>query len=649
MHLTGRGIHALHDEEGSVRAESTQGHESRWSSPGKRAVSRRATWVPASFVIFSLLALLLGPLLLNTRIEALRRDAVEPGHDARGAIHAVRHAITSGEAAIRGLLITGDRRFIEALRDAQEDERQAFQRLVPLAHQLDPELARQVEALRDRSERALEARGTLFQELLEGRFPADLLAREERRHEELIQEATALTDAINARTQAARVQVQRLRQTGTALTVALALLALMAAMVVLRTSRVHRLRAQEEAELRAAAFSLTEATEVQEVLRRIATIAARPRRGESSYVERIDRESGEVEVVASVGESAPPAGARVPYPGSLTEEAIESGEIETVVDMGQQSRPMADILPDSCQRCVALVLPLVADRETVGGLVIIRGPRMKFGGREVEQRRALGILAALSLRKSVLLERAQEQQETLQRVAKSRERLIRGFSHDLKNPLGAADGHAQLLADGILGDLSDRQRQSVLRIRSGIGSALELIGSLIELVRSETGQIEIVPETVDLAAVVDETADEYRAAADAKGLRLVMDIDADLTTVRSDRQRVRQILGNLLSNAIKYTPTAGTVRVSARARTGRRAGDPSRWVTVSVQDTGPGIAPKEQEKLFSEFRRLDPDATGGEGLGLAISDRIARLLGGDITLESEVGEGSTFTLWLPAR
>jgi signal transduction histidine kinase/CHASE3 domain sensor protein len=623
--------------------------ESRLASPQEGAIDRRATWVPAAFILFSLFALLLGPMLFSARTESLREAIVEPGHEARGAINDIRHAMTSGEAAVRGILLTGDRRFVDALRDAQEEERRAFRTLIPLARQIDPDIARQVESLQARSEAAVEARSAIFQELMEGHFPAELLAREDERHEALIRESDLVKNAILARTTAARAKVQRTRQLGTSLTVALALLALVAALVVLRTGRAHRLRAQEEAELRAAAFSLTEATEVGEVLRRIAGIAARTRRGESSYVERIDVEAGEVEVVASVGESAPPVGARIPYPGSLTEEAVEAGEPETVRDLGRQSRPVARVLPESCQRCVALVLPLVADEETVGGLVIIRGAGARFDQREVEQRRALGILAALSLRKSVLLEKAREQHHALQRITRSRERLMRGFSHDLKNPLGAADGHAQLLADGILGDLSERQRESVQRIRSGIGSALELIGSLIELARSEAGKIDLDFQAMDIAAIVRQVAHQYEGLADAEGLEIRTAVEASIPQVRSDRERVRQILGNLLSNAIKYTPRGGTVRLEAKDRTGRRMGDPSRWVTVVVQDSGPGIAEEEQDALFTEFSRLDPGATKGEGLGLAISDRVARLLGGEITVDSKVGTGSTFTLWLPAN
>lgn len=624
--------------------ERSEPHDWR---PAPTMASRWAAWVPAAFVLFSIFALLVGPLVLSARIQSIREAVVEPGHDARGQINEIRHAMTRGEAAVRGLLLSTDARFVETLIESHEDERQAFERLLPLARRLDPELGRQVEHLRAQSERASEARAALFDELRAGDIPTDLLAREEERHARLVAESETVKDGIIVQSEAARAEIRRLLRLDVWLSVALSLLALFSALVVLRIGRAHRLRAQEEANLRAAAFSLTEVTEVGEVLHRIAGLAARPGHGESSYVERIDQEAGGVEVVAAVGTLAPPPGTRVPYPGSLAGDAVQSGSAEVVPHLGRLDRPMSRILAESCDDCGALVIPLMSEHHLEGALVVLRPPGKVFGEREIEQRRAIGVLAALALRKAVILRRAQEQHETLQRLVESRDRLVRSFSHDVKNPLGAAAGHAQLLADGVLGDLAPRQKESVLRIRTGIGSALELIGNLIELARNEAGALETAGKPVDIADVVCETARVYRATADIVGLRLETELPEELPTIRSDPERIGQVLGNLVSNAIKYTPAGGTIRLSAELRGGRRAGDSSRWVTLSVSDTGPGIAPEEKERLFDEFRRLEPDTAKGEGLGLASSDRVATMLGGEITVDSAVGEGSTFTLWLP--
>ena len=240
---------------------------------------------------------------------------------------------------------------------------------------------------------------------------------------------------------------------------------------------------------------------------------------------------------------------------------------------------------------------------------------------------------------------AERRQEELERVTESRTRLMRGFSHDVKNPLGAADGHAQLLEDGILGELSEQQRDSVGRIRRSIHSSLHLIDDLLELARAEAGQLEIAREPTDVAAIASDVTDDFRAKAEAKGLALDIHAGDDAHT-ETDPVRVRQVLGNLLSNAVKYT-REGQVAVTVEVHADGDGPRPGEWIAVRVRDTGPGIPPDKRERIFQEFTRLDPEAEQGAGVGLAISRRITELMGGEITLESEVGRGSTFTLWIP--
>src|SRR5690606_17148208 len=143
--------------------------------------------------------------------------------------------------------------------------------------------------------------------------------------------------------------------------------------------------------------------------------------------------------------------------------------------------------------------------------------------------------------------------------------------------------------------------------------------------------------------------EQYRAQAETKGLSLEIDMPADLPRIISDSARIRQIASNLLSNAVKFTERGGvTVRVESREDAPVPV--PGRCIGIHVQDTGPGIPEDQQRLLFHEFTRLTTDRDKrGAGIGLAISRRIARALGGEITVESEVGRGSTFTLWLPER
>lgn len=246
-----------------------------------------------------------------------------------------------------------------------------------------------------------------------------------------------------------------------------------------------------------------------------------------------------------------------------------------------------------------------------------------------------------------LREESEHRREELERITASRNRLIRGFTHDVKNPLGAADGFLQLLEAGIMDGLTEQQKGSVARSRRAIGAALHLIEDLLELARAETGAIAIEWATTDVRVAAREAAEEYRAQAEANGLTMRTEIPVEFPSIESDMTRIRQILGNLISNAVKYTRQGG-VTVGVKIRSGGSAPGPGRWAAVEVSDTGPGIPEAQRQLLFQEFRRLETAAgEKGAGVGLAISERIARALGGEITVESEVGRGSTFTLWLP--
>ncbi|HEY0996527.1 MAG TPA: HAMP domain-containing sensor histidine kinase [Gemmatimonadaceae bacterium] len=249
---------------------------------------------------------------------------------------------------------------------------------------------------------------------------------------------------------------------------------------------------------------------------------------------------------------------------------------------------------------------------------------------------------------------AEQRRVDLERVTESRTRLIRGFTHDVKNPLGAADGYLALLEEGIMGPLAPRQAEAITKVRRSIGQALALIADLLDLDRAEAGQLVIHPRPTDAAQLVREVADSYRAAAAAKGLEISVEPDPALPAVHTDPVRARQVLGNLVSNAVKYTPAGGHITVRTcpgRAGDARGDGDErrARWVVLSVTDDGPGIPSDRVPRLFEEFTRFDPGAADGAGVGLAIAQRIAEALGGSITVDTVVGRGSTFALRLPVQ
>jgi signal transduction histidine kinase len=241
---------------------------------------------------------------------------------------------------------------------------------------------------------------------------------------------------------------------------------------------------------------------------------------------------------------------------------------------------------------------------------------------------------------------AENDRRELQHVLEAKARTTRGITHDLKNPLGVIVGHAELLEDGVRGELKPQQREDIGRIKRAAASMLGLLDTMLELARVESGKITVHKADVDLRGLINEATENYRASLEQAGLTLDASVADNVERLETDRARVAQVLDNLISNAAKYTPS-GRVEIRAEAGDGA-APQPGRWVAIRVSDTGPGIPPERQEQIFDEFSRLGTEQVSGAGLGLAISRSLARLLGGDITVQSQVGRGSTFTLWLPS-
>jgi signal transduction histidine kinase len=602
-------------------------------------------WLPSAFVIFSLASLLLIPLLLERRIQRLRDELAEVIEPARISLGQLQLSYARQAVALRNYLLSGDPRFLAMFERLRADETRRAARLELLARELGNNYA-----LRARTLLALaEQWHAEQQDLLRGRTsPAVFLDREpdDVSQERLLAPALQLDEHLVRVGRTRRAQIRQVEALGFLLIAALTALAAISAILVANSAQQFRRRAVEEHALREAASTLTEAVEVGEVLRRIAHAAVAVERGSSAYVERIVGDDEAVEVVGSAGPLAPRLDTRAASPGSLPAADITAATPEIVTDVRDEARPMMAHVARKGAHC-AVVIPLVADGIAYGALVLVRGPdRRPFRSSALGPMRTFAALAALALRKSVLLEQARARQRALQQAAESRARLLRGFSHDVKNPLAAADGHAAILAEGIVAD-REGQLESARRIRGSIRSALDLIDDLVELGRAEAGQLQIRSAPVHIGTLVASTDADFRAAAAAAGLTLETQIAPELPAIETDAARVRQVLGNLLSNAIKYTPRGGRIVLTVSSRDGRRGRDSSRWVTIAVTDSGPGIPPDQRRRLFQEFTRLDPDATPGAGLGLAISQRIAWLLGAEISLASEVGVGSTFTLWLP--
>jgi signal transduction histidine kinase len=197
----------------------------------------------------------------------------------------------------------------------------------------------------------------------------------------------------------------------------------------------------------------------------------------------------------------------------------------------------------------------------------------------------------------------------------------------------------------VSGAVSDQQRKSLTRIDSNSRHLLALINDILDITRIEAGRMPLNLSTFDVPELVNEVMSELEPIIRRSTLRVTARMARNLRPLKSDRQKVKQVVLNLLSNALKFTP-AGAVTISASYD------DKKRWIAVAVKDTGVGIAPEDQAKVFEDFRQLDSSPTrgyGGTGLGLSICRRLGQMLGGSIELVSELNEGSTFILKLPAR
>src|SRR5690606_10583511 len=209
--------------------------------------------------------------------------------------------------------------------------------------------------------------------------------------------------------------------------------------------------------------------------------------------------------------------------------------------------PLPEHLSRHCPGCTAVVVPLMDGDEALGALLVTRrADRPMFRPDEIVRADTFGDLASLAFRRVNLLDAAVPRRIELERATERRTRSVRGFSHDLKNPLGAARGQAELLLSRALGGLTPRQGEGVARIHRSIRAAVEVIGDVV---------------TVDVRTTARDVAAEYRAIAEAKSIGMALEVPAEMPAIESDANRVRQILGNLISNAVKYTPEGGRIVV----------------------------------------------------------------------------------------
>jgi signal transduction histidine kinase len=256
--------------------------------------------------------------------------------------------------------------------------------------------------------------------------------------------------------------------------------------------------------------------------------------------------------------------------------------------------------------------------------------------------------AALKKRLKALETKAKEAQRTIDELTARdalKTQFLSNISHDLRTPLAAIITHAEILRDGMLGELNTKQRESASGIVSGGQQLLDMIDEILSYVRGASDQITLTRAKVSVAEVVDQVRLLNQPLAVKKRLTIERVGGSDLPAVYADRDKLKHVLGNLLGNAIKFTPDGGRIWISISRR-----GRDGEELLVEVGDTGRGIARENHDLVFREFAQVDSSPSRphhGTGLGLAIARKLVDLHGGRIWVESELGKGSRFFFTLP--
>jgi signal transduction histidine kinase len=241
--------------------------------------------------------------------------------------------------------------------------------------------------------------------------------------------------------------------------------------------------------------------------------------------------------------------------------------------------------------------------------------------------------------------RLQWQSQEVERANRLKSEFLASMSHELRTPINALIGYSALLIDGVLGDINERQRDALRRGRAAAEHLLALINDILDLAKIEAGKMPLHLEEVELRDVAAEVAQQIEPMVRKKALDFVIDIGVECPALYTDRTKVRQVLLNLLSNAVKFT-NRGCVTVVARCS------EKGNGVRIDVVDTGIGIREKDLQAIWEDFRQVDGSRTreyGGTGLGLSITRKLLDRLGGTVSVRSNYGEGSIFSVVLPQK
>ena len=292
----------------------------------------------------------------------------------------------------------------------------------------------------------------------------------------------------------------------------------------------------------------------------------------------------------------------------------------------------------------SLAVPLLREDRIIGGLVVRRKSTGEFRPEVIELLKTFATQSVLAIQNARLFREIEDKSRQIEAANRHKSEFLANMSHELRTPLNAIIGFSEVLGERLFGELNEKQAEYTDDILSSGRHLLSLINEILDLSKVEAGRMELELATFDLPLAIDNARTFVRERATKHGINLDVTVDERLGDFVGDERKIKQILLNLLSNAVKFTPEGGRIGIKARQADGS--------VEISVSDTGIGIAPEDQPKIFEEFRQVGSDyahKVEGTGLGLTLAKKFVELHGGRIWVESEVGKGSTFSFTLPER